>query len=362
MTKKQDVTAPYNFVPLSDQVYQPGDEIPSQDSPINDAESGVIAYTLTCDTPFLISGPDAVGGKHFITAPDTDRPIIPGSSLRGMIRNIMEIAAFGKMQFVQDQPLTKPRHKQKIQVHDLIRNSSADHLNDDLLDLPTRIFGRVANTLPNQSENPGFKTRVSFGWGTLDENCAYDATKHTTVMAAPQPSYAESYIDTKNAQIRGWKRYPMKRSSPPPPGKTTSNAASTLWPITGKNGLTFTGKIRYHNLTQIELGALVWALTWGGDESLRHSMGMGRKFGWGQVKITLDDDHKQAMKAFTAQMENQVKNWCNSRQIQQLRAMADPSVGKKSPPPPSNKGGGFSDKERQRQIDRVMAYQRKQNK
>ena len=61
------VTAPYNFVPLSRHVFLPEDKDlggtpPAQDTPIDGGVSGVIPFSLTCDTPLLVAGPD--------TAPD----------------------------------------------------------------------------------------------------------------------------------------------------------------------------------------------------------------------------------------------------------------------------------------------------
>lgn len=101
-------TAPYNFIPL------PLRAIPS---PLNDLVDGTVttqedvkdfykAYledtethtgridlTITTKTPCFIGGT----GENFFAPVNPGRPLIPGSSLRGMIKNILKIVTCGTM-------------------------------------------------------------------------------------------------------------------------------------------------------------------------------------------------------------------------------------------------------------------------
>ncbi len=99
------VTAPYSFVPLYKRVFFPENlGAPSQDEPLARALSGTIPFTLNCTTPILVAGAAGERGaaeKAFMTTPQ-GRPVIPGSSLRGMVRNVVEIAGFGQMKLVDD--------------------------------------------------------------------------------------------------------------------------------------------------------------------------------------------------------------------------------------------------------------------
>jgi len=109
------LTAPYNFVPLSRHVCQAKDldqalaGVPSQDMPIEGGLSGSLTLTLTCDGPLLVNWrPQAqkTDPKTMGRVPipmEKDVPAIPGSTLRGMVRNVLEIATFGKMALVDDQ-------------------------------------------------------------------------------------------------------------------------------------------------------------------------------------------------------------------------------------------------------------------
>ncbi len=99
---KDNATAPYNFVPLPPTMV----EAPFMDadgenqrekyiSYVNNNEnlSGVIELEVETETPFFIGG--GSNGEFF--APVEKRPIIPGSTIRGMTKNLMKILACGAM-------------------------------------------------------------------------------------------------------------------------------------------------------------------------------------------------------------------------------------------------------------------------
>jgi CRISPR-associated protein (TIGR03986 family) len=88
------ITAPFNFVPLNKEVFIPSwKEDVSHDVPFEDGESGIINIKITAKSPiFIRDSSDETKfcnyqGQHFI----------PGSSLKGMVRNVLEIMSFAKM-------------------------------------------------------------------------------------------------------------------------------------------------------------------------------------------------------------------------------------------------------------------------
>jgi CRISPR-associated protein (TIGR03986 family) len=108
MSTPTRIDAPYNFVPLSDKVVEADWYAQtSQDLPFRDGFSGEITFTLTNTTPLLVGGKqqaatkESAGKVDFFQTP-TQEYAIPGSSLRGMIRNIFEIATFSKMSMLDD--------------------------------------------------------------------------------------------------------------------------------------------------------------------------------------------------------------------------------------------------------------------
>ena len=101
------IKAPFNFVPLAEQVYIPnwGDQI-SQDVPFSDGLSGTLKIKLLAQTPIFIRDGHVAGEESEILefCHTTDnRYYIPATSIKGALRNVMEIISFGKMTQVQNQ-------------------------------------------------------------------------------------------------------------------------------------------------------------------------------------------------------------------------------------------------------------------
>ena len=93
------ITAPFNFVPLSEKVFFPdwADSV-SHDVPFEDSQSGSIDISITAKSPIFIR--DHEKEKEFCQY--KGEYYIPGSSVKGMIRNVLEIMSFSKMSFVDD--------------------------------------------------------------------------------------------------------------------------------------------------------------------------------------------------------------------------------------------------------------------
>ena len=99
------IYAPFNFVPLSEKVYFPkwASQI-SHDIPFSDGRSGMIKIKMKSVTPIFIRNGHTPDDKEnwtdnymdFCHTPD-GRYFIPATSVKGMVRNILEIVSFGKM-------------------------------------------------------------------------------------------------------------------------------------------------------------------------------------------------------------------------------------------------------------------------
>lgn len=252
-------------------------------------------------------------------------------------------------------------------LHDAVRHSSKEHLREDKMDLSECLFGRISNTAVNDSV-PSLRGRVSFD-SALAKHSQEDK-EYTTILGAPKPSFYPSYIEqpsgsqqtgklsnppfntlaSHNVKLRGWKRYPVRNNAnpPKPEGKASENddVQSRLLPL--QAGARFTTTMRVHNLRPAELGALLWCLDFGGNDNLRHALGMGRAFGFGQISIrvgasalrTNDQDASVDLAAcrrcFEALMEATCDShkgglsWRETPQLRELLAMSDPAqaVGK----------------------------------
>ncbi len=249
-------------------------------------------------------------------------------------------------------------------------------------DLADLLFGKAH--ADDQQSQESLKSRVSFGAATLTgvPQFAHPCFSEATILNGPKPTYFPNYIKQDDVQevvnnnapyklgegkqyrtymqpdseIRGWKRYPVRRweamqlSKPAAKfrGKAKENKKTQVKLFPLKEGVQFKTSIRFHNLLPAELGALIWTMTWGNDDKFRHSLGMGKPFGFGQVqiKITSSDirsikapdtpiafDEKQYVSWFRQLMEKEYTQakqaqidgkWGDSEQIRQLKAMADP--------------------------------------
>ena len=107
-------------------------------------------------------------------------------------------------------------------------------------------------------------------------------------------------------------------------GKENDDVATKLLPL--KAGSTFKGVVRFHNLRPVELGALLWALDFGGNKDCQHKIGMGKPLGLGRISLDIKCEgfnSKEALDAFEKYMVEKLPNWKNSDQIKELLAMAN---------------------------------------
>ncbi|NUN51722.1 MAG: TIGR03986 family CRISPR-associated RAMP protein [Planctomycetaceae bacterium] len=129
-TSDRRAEATYNFVPLPETVvraYQSAEDLPSHAWYDTERNSGWFDVTLTTRSPLYIRCPLtsdeferaetekleqvddfrklARHTPHFFYTRDTKEPVIPGSSLRGMLRAIVEIAGYGKVGPVTEEKL-----------------------------------------------------------------------------------------------------------------------------------------------------------------------------------------------------------------------------------------------------------------
>lgn len=117
---KRIAVAPYNFVELPNDIVEvKAESLPQHNVYYPESENrytGRIKCTLTTESPLYIrcgltkeefaSGAESKDLPDFFYTEIVDKarkPVIPGSSLRGMLRNLIEITTFSKIEAVSDQ-------------------------------------------------------------------------------------------------------------------------------------------------------------------------------------------------------------------------------------------------------------------
>ena len=258
----------------------------------------------------------------------------------------------------------------QLSIHEAIQNTNSKHLevphieNFDISDL---LFGAISS----KDQDASIRARVSVETAIAGNDIA-PIDSVDTILNGPKSSYYPNYIqqDTQddapgkltsetyttlmdpNARIRGFKRYPSRTNEQVQPQQITPDQQNNcavqirLHPL--PEGSEFEGRIIFHNLRPVELGALLWAMTWGQDEALVHGLGMGKSFGYGQTRLLTQEDNSYAIpndpamkpsrlnsvqiqsfiSSFTEYMESKIQEsggWKGSLQLQNLLSMADPS-------------------------------------
>jgi CRISPR-associated protein (TIGR03986 family) len=145
--EKDAALAPYNFVPLPEQVVAVQLTVDhSRYHPQPERYTGLIHCTLTTASPLYtraalerVEYDNRKESKDkteaFYVDPVTKDPVIPGSSLRGMVRTLVEIASFGKLDAVGETPLVYravgdvtghgDRYRQRLMREDMIGYSGS---------------------------------------------------------------------------------------------------------------------------------------------------------------------------------------------------------------------------------------------
>jgi len=132
----------------------------------------------------------------------------------------------------------------------------------------------------------------------------------------------KTFLD-EDAKLRGWKRYPVREAAvgnPPVPNGQDQNT-SPFRPL--KPGCVFECTVRYHNLRECELGALIYALNV--TDTCFYSLGFCKPYGYGVVKMELLDMAKEERdrlrKIFTDMMVQKIPDYQRTSQLLELKAM-----------------------------------------
>lgn len=211
------------------------------------------------------------------------------------------------------------------------------------LDLSDCIFG----TIDNKSSLKG-RVQFSNALCVKGKSCSEMMNPY---MGSPKPTYYPIYLkqngtygimqtaDDKgvpfstmlqeNAKLRGWKRYPVKddwQSTFDIP-ENQDDHTNPFYPM-GK-GSEFTCKLRFFNLNEVELGALLNSISLNKD--CYHSIGFGKPFGYGKTSISIENiqsshniDIQEYKQKFIALMSEKIDNYRQSEQLKELKLMMSP--------------------------------------
>lgn len=211
------------------------------------------------------------------------------------------------------------------------------------LDMADCIFGYVDG-------QKALRGRVQFSH-FISEDATVDESK-TLILNGPKASYYPCYIEQKgkggkvanyktynDGLLAGWKKYVL-RDGTWEKKMDNKNVDTTIYPL--KAGATFKGRVVFHNLKHVELGALLSALSFHGNTDKCYlQVGQGKPYGYGKMSVSVDAlravrndddtlvDSDSAMGSFELMMDKWLNSsWRKTRSVRELFALASNSVGK----------------------------------
>lgn len=229
--------------------------------------------------------------------------------------------------------------------YDILKTKYDERINN--LDLAQCIFGDIKKNKYVLYDT--LKGRVHFSNAYSDNaqnHCNEDGTYGLRlVLNSPKASYYPIYIRQEGNRgvidgeyktyndglLSGWKRYLVRNDGFVWENCTGRRETDTiLFPL--KAGTVFNGKVRFHNLKPIELGALLSALTFHSTQGCYHQLGHGKPYGLGKVEyeVKLSCDRQGTAEYFMALFEEEMTkntgNWLNSSTISSLITLAKREV------------------------------------
>lgn len=324
-------------------------------------------------------------------------------------RNGGEVPVF----YLQDGDLLRiglaymPKLAGDFSILDMIEHASEAHLQAPGLEYGYDLADLLFGAINGDRQQDALRGRVSCETAVAEGSPA-TRTEPDTILNSPKPTYFPNYIQqdantrdwklskdqyatyvetqqSRRPLLRGFKRYPAR------PAEQTAVQRLTQEQKTNKKvqvslrtlepPVAFRGRIVFHNLLPAELGALLWTMTWGGNRGLRHGLGMGKSFGFGQVRLELDHEacliepNDPTRGAYTLTSEHLAEltgefvrhmevacrasgqGWADSIQLANLLAMADPEAAKRFPAGLELRHMALQQCERNGVIERINEFQ-----
>lgn len=201
-----------------------------------------------------------------------------------------------------------------------------------VLDYPYAVLGFASKVNEQgKEENNAYRSRVSFEDFRTD---AKEGKKERRILAGPKPTSFPDYLENganyndDTFQLRGVKQYWLHEVNNVASEK--ENVASILTTLPA--GTRFTGRIRFHNLDEDELGLLLWCLKL--DEGCYQTVGTGKPYGFGRMSVIIDSVEQLcpemlyspnsltgtvakplSPEEFIAAYENHIQSWLNAPRL-----------------------------------------------
>lgn len=263
---------PYDFVPID------WDKSPIRKpaSPHDkfSGMSGKIEGTITAETPvFIFDSPKRMRGAEPFITNQQGQHIIPGSSLKGLFRSLVETVGNGCFLFFdriyEDEDGNKNIDYTTELPEDLKKCETVD------LCIACRMFGAM------HSSDMLSLGHVSFNDAVEVSICEHEAV-YTIALMGPKPRHEAFYLDPEQG-IAGRKFYFHQPRGIPPAPQTKTDYNEHITPV--NIGSQFTFSLQFTNLETLELQTLLYTLDL--EQDMRHKIGYAKPAGFGSVRFDI---------------------------------------------------------------------------
>lgn len=181
----------------------------------------------------------------------------------------------------------------------LYEHSILEGLPKEHLEKEGNTFDYVKSIMGFTDKNQNYRSRVQFFDAVLDTTIdKAKFFKKSLILGEPKPTSYRDYLTNKDGKIatyndpdfrlRGVKQYWFHQAEPEEKKEekdTSENVKDEIQPM--KKGGVFKGTIQFENLAEDELGLLLWSLRL--NEDSRQNLGKGKPYGYGRVKIIIEN-------------------------------------------------------------------------
>ena len=269
---------PYDFVPIDWD--KPPIRKPASPHDRFSGTSGKIEGTITAETPiFIFDSPKRMHGAESFITNHQGQHIIPGSSLKGLFRSLVETVGNGCFLFFDG----KYEDKDINDVIDYTTELPEDFKKCETADLciACRMFGAM------HSSDMLSLGHVSFNDAVEVSICEHEAV-YTIALMGPKPRHEAFYLAPE--WITGRKYYFHQPRGLPAAPQTKTDYNEHIIPV--DTGSQFAFSLQFTNLETLELQSLLYTLVL--EQDMRHKIGYAKPAGFGSVhfdvkKLTLID-------------------------------------------------------------------------
>jgi CRISPR/Cas system CSM-associated protein Csm3 (group 7 of RAMP superfamily) len=281
---------PYDFVPLEGQPTL----IPAASLALTTGLCGVIELTIRTLTPLVIHQEPGRYNRQQVYefANLGGRPAIPATSLKGMLRSVHEVLTNSTMGLVKEREPYRGRMPPGYLPGERMAQEarSAPRLLDR--QLPARItpsealFGAVGG---KGDSSVGFAGRLFIDDLVLPDHTLRRLEIWRPRGGMPKPTHESFYFEPGRRQVLGRKFYYHQdyRAAMEIYRRERARASEPRTVEAIPEGTGLTGRLRFINLREEELGDLIYALAL--KDQLAHKLGFGKPLGLGSVRITVDN-------------------------------------------------------------------------